>query len=188
MDAIKLRRRRFGISQRELARRAKVSFRTVQLIESGGHDPRWSTLRRLAVTLGVEAGTLDAAVAQCLAPDADSVESVSRRMLEDGADSWKLWLFEFVDAFCKSPAGRLAENSPAAALSPRLTALLASTVEFLCSQRGLQAPFWCAGVPALRAPWFASAIENIKASALVESPTQFRRRNIFVLANFLARA
>jgi hypothetical protein len=37
-------------------------------------------------------------------------------------------------------------------------------------------------------PWFVAGIENLKASALVESPVQFRRNNIFVLGNFLSRA
>ena len=61
MEALKARRRRLGLSQREVARRAKVAFRTVQLIESGGHDPRWSSLRRLGAALGVDPARLDAA-------------------------------------------------------------------------------------------------------------------------------
>jgi hypothetical protein len=40
----------------------------------------------------------------------------------------------------------------------------------------------------LPAPWFVAGVENLKASALVESPVQFRRNNVFVLGNFLARA
>jgi hypothetical protein len=43
-------------------------------------------------------------------------------------------------------------------------------------------------VEALDSPWFVAGIENLKASALVESPVRFRKRNIFVLANFLERA
>jgi hypothetical protein len=31
-------------------------------------------------------------------------------------------------------------------------------------------------------------VENLKASALVESPVHYRKRKIFVLANFLERA
>jgi hypothetical protein len=33
-----------------------------------------------------------------------------------------------------------------------------------------------------------SGVENLKAMALVESPAWFRRRNVFVLGNFLNRA
>lgn len=37
-------------------------------------------------------------------------------------------------------------------------------------------------------PWFVAGVENLKATALVESPLPFRRNNIFVLGNFLSRA
>ena len=188
MEGMRIRRRRMGLSQRELARRARISYKTVQLIESGGHDPRWSTLRRLAGTLGIEAGKLDAALENCLAPQEDSIPAVSERMIEDGPASWKGWLFEFVDAFRKAPNADLAESPPAADLDPRLKALLASTVELLCAQIKAPAPLWCSGIGSLETPWFPSEIENLKASALVESPAQYRRRNIFVLRNFLARA
>ncbi|NCO37375.1 MAG: hypothetical protein COZ06_23865 [Armatimonadetes bacterium CG_4_10_14_3_um_filter_66_18] len=43
-------------------------------------------------------------------------------------------------------------------------------------------------LPPLPEPWFVSGIENLKATALVESPTHFRKRRIFVLGNFLERA
>jgi hypothetical protein len=41
---------------------------------------------------------------------------------------------------------------------------------------------------ALSEPWFVSGMENLKASALLESPLPFRRNNVFVLGNFLSRA
>jgi len=52
-----------------------------------------------------------------------------------------------------------------------------------------QAPPWWANRPLVLAePWFVSGMENLKATALVESPVQFRRNNVFVLGNFLSRA
>ena len=36
-------------------------------------------------------------------------------------------------------------------------------------------------------PWFVSGFENLKSTALIESPLNFRKRNIFVLGNFLTR-
>ena len=51
--------------------------------------------------------------------------------------------------------------------------------------RGLTARFttssWCTA--GSRVPGY----ENLKASALVESPVPFRSRNVFVFANFLDR-
>ena len=68
-----------------------------------------------------------------------------------------------------------------------MRALIASTVETLCADLSLEAPEWCRGVSRLDRPWFVSGVENLKASALVESPSRYRMRNVFVLANFLER-
>jgi hypothetical protein len=82
----------------------------------------------------------------------------------------------------------LALAPPIPQTSARVRSLLASTVETLCAERGLPRPWWCGGVDVLPMPWFVAGIENLKATALVESPAHFRKRNVFVLANFLARA
>ncbi len=68
-----------------------------------------------------------------------------------------------------------------------MRALLASTVEMLCDEARLEPPEWCAAVPALPEPWFVAGMEGLKVLALAESPVHFRKRNIFVLGNFLSR-
>ncbi len=47
-------RHKKGLSQRELAKRSKVSHITIARIEKGREDPRLSTLRALAKGLGVK--------------------------------------------------------------------------------------------------------------------------------------
>jgi transcriptional regulator with XRE-family HTH domain len=47
-----------GLSQRELAKRSKVTHVTIARIETGVYDPRLSTLRRLAKALKVKVGDL----------------------------------------------------------------------------------------------------------------------------------
>ena len=79
-------------------------------------------------------------------------------------------------------------EEPFAAADERLDALAAATAEELCKERGQEAPAWIQKVPACQVPWFVSGLESLKAIALVESPLPFRRRKIFVLDNFLARA
>ena len=185
MTALQSRRRQLGLSQRALARRAGLAFRTVQLLEAGGHDARWSTLKKLAAALDVDKPEALLPPAEAPAP---SAAETAVRMRAEGGDAWKLWLFEFVDAFRRSPTAETAARPPDPGLEPRLLALLASTVETLCAENGLSAPWWCAGVPVLADPWFVSGSENLKASALAESPPAFRKRNIFVLDNFLSRA
>ena len=165
-----------------------MSFRSLQMIEAGQTDPRLSSLVKIASALGTSAPVLQAGLDRLVSEDPDSVVGISRRISADGDASWKLWLFEFVDAFRRSPCEELVADPPAAETSDRIRCLLASTVEALCAERRRPAPWWCAGAGILPAPWFVAGVENLKALALVESPARFRRRNIFVLANFLARA
>ena len=69
-----------------------------------------------------------------------------------------------------------------------IDSLLASTVEYLCDELGIETPDWVWDVPPCKEPWFVSGYENLKAIAIAESPVFFRRRKIFVLENFLSRA
>ena len=54
MDAVKEIRRRKGWSQKDLAEESGVGQDTISGIESGRHEPRPSTLRKLAEALDVE--------------------------------------------------------------------------------------------------------------------------------------
>jgi hypothetical protein len=69
----------------------------------------------------------------------------------------------------------------------KIDALLAATVESLCRELNLETPEWLQNVPACRQPYFVSGVENLKATAIVESPLPFRIRKVFVLENFLER-
>jgi hypothetical protein len=99
---------------------------------------------------------------------------------------WRFWLFELVDDYRQTKDDKLLASTPAA-LSARLRALLAAVVETLATEAGRATPEWCRQVGPLPEPWFVAEVENLKATALVESPLPFRRRNIFVLENFLSR-
>lgn len=70
----------------------------------------------------------------------------------------------------------------------REKALINSTACALAAEMGLPPPWWAMNPLVLDEPWFVSGVENLKASALVESPVYFRRNNVFVLGNFLSRA
>lgn len=165
-----------------------MSFRALQMIETGQTDVRWSSLVKIASALGTPAEVMQAEFDRLLADDPDSVVAVSRKILADGETSWKLWLFEFVDAFRRSPRQNLVIVPPSPETGARILGLLASSVETLCAECGMPSPWWCAGVGVLSEPWFVAGIENLKVTALVESSAYFRKRNIFVMANFLTRA
>jgi hypothetical protein len=71
-----------------------------------------------------------------------------------------------------------------------VNAYLAAVAETLCREAGLSPPAWTEEPGRfLRMPWFAGGgLESLKALLLAESPVAFRRRNLFVSANALARA
>jgi predicted transcriptional regulator len=54
LRVIEAQRRAFGMSQSELARRAKVARNTVANIERGDIDPRLSNVLRILEQLGIE--------------------------------------------------------------------------------------------------------------------------------------
>ncbi len=147
-----------------------------------------SSIVRVATALGLPASGLDYYLGRFFSITPDSVEDISLRIMEDGFESWRTHLFNFVDRFRTSRNSSLILHPPVPGLDPRLRALLASTVEALCRELLISLPIWCGGVDVLRRPWFVSGVENLKAMALVESPACFRARNIFVLGNFLSRA
>lgn len=176
-----------GISQRSLAAQSGLSFGCVQRIEQKGHNWRVESLRRVAQALKFPEGGIDFFVEQYFGILPDSVLDISMRMQKDGFESWKTHLMNLIDRFRASGDGYLIQQPPFPGLDPRLQALIASTVESLCIEKNRRAPDWCRGIPSLSVPWFVAGVENLKALALVESPASFRKRNIFVLGNFLER-
>ena len=188
MDQLKNLREAQGLSQRALAARAGIAYKTVQLIETGHHDPRVSTLDRIAQALGYPRRIVNERLRTLWESPPDSVAMVSERIVSGEPSSWKGHVFDFVDAFRRSGDPQLIKNAPVQGSSNFVRALLAATVESLCRELNVVIPNWCHNVGCLNEPTFVAGIENLKAMSLVESPLSFRRRNIFVLGNFLARA
>jgi transcriptional regulator with XRE-family HTH domain len=188
MQLIRTIRDRCGLSQRVLARRAGLSFRGVQLLESPDHDARLSSLERVGHAFGLPRNGVRRAVARVLLEPPDSLFCASLRILDDGEGTWRRHLMDCVDAVRRSRSAAELETPPAGELPDRLRALMAGVAETLAAECRLGAPQWTSGVGCLDRPWFVSGFESLKASALVESPVPFRSRNVFVLANFLERA
>ncbi|MBI2980995.1 MAG: helix-turn-helix transcriptional regulator [Deltaproteobacteria bacterium] len=187
MNPIARAREEKGLSQRRLAALAGISFRTLQLLESGRHDPQVSTLQKIATALGYSRHAFERSIDSLFQSPPDSVVGISESIREEGEGSWKSWLFNFVDAFRTKPKRTLVDVPPLPETPVSIKVLLASTVETLCDEVGTTCPEWCQEVPPLAKPWFVSGMESLKAAALVESPVHFRKRNLFVLENFLRR-
>jgi transcriptional regulator with XRE-family HTH domain len=188
MNVFKVRRTSRGLSQRDLAAQAGVSFRTVQQLESSRHDWRLSTLKKVSRALGLSERAVERVILRSLSREIDSVSDISERIAVEGEETWTGHLFNFVDEFRKRPRQVLVAAPPDPEISKRLQCLIASTVESLSDEAGIGAPDWCMGIGRLAEPWLVSGVESLRALALLHSPTHFRKRNIFVLDNFLNRA
>lgn len=175
------------LSQRKLALLSSVSYKTVQLIEDDA-DARVSTWVQVSRGLGYGSRALQKHLEIFFENAPQSIFATSERMLSEKKTDWTIALFDFVDAFRKKPMSALIEHPPVANLAAHLQSLLAAVVETLCDEKLLPHPNWVYATFALPSPWFLAETENLKAMALVESPVHFRKRNIFVLANFLSRA
>ncbi len=186
MKSIHILREKIGVSQRQLAQNAGLSFRTIQLLESEKHDPQLSTLMAVATAFGYPPHLIDRCMETVFALPPESVAIISEHLRLKKED-WRIPFFNFVDAFRAQRSAEYITAPPAGDIPAHIAALLASTVEALCGELDLTPPVWCAAIPALPTPWFVSGIENLKVMALLESPVWFRQRNIFVLKNFLER-
>jgi hypothetical protein len=109
-----------------------------------------------------------------------------REQINSDPINWQVYLMDFVDEFRHSK-DLCAIEEPFKLSGDEKDALLASTAEALCDELGVNVPTWLSEVPACREPYFVSGLENLKATAIVESPLRFRMRKIFVLENFLSR-
>ncbi len=114
-----------------------------------------------------------------------TIRDVEHAMTHD-QECWQIPFMDFVDEFRRTKAS-VSLQEPLDGQDERIDALLASTIEYLCAEQGISEPAWVWQVPACRDPWFVAGVENLKATAIVESPVYFRRRKIFVLENFLDR-
>ncbi len=114
-----------------------------------------------------------------------TVQEVKTAILEYGQD-WRIPFMEFVDDLRRTRNHSLIEK-PFPLDHENFDSLLASTIEYLCDELGVETPDWVWEVPSCKEPWFVSGYENLKAISIAESPVFFRRRKIFVLENFLSR-
>ncbi len=67
-------------------------------------------------------------------------------------------------------------------------AYLAAVCESMCNREGYRIPTWADDPKRiLKKPFFDATTDNMRIILLLESPTEFRKRNIFVGANALSR-
>lgn len=108
-------------------------------------------------------------------------------MLAEG-EWWLIPFMDFVDEFRQDKDLSIVQE-PFDLDHDRFDGLLASTIESLCDELGLEPPAWVGGVQGLEEPWFVSETKHTKLLEIIkeECPVILRNRNILVSANFLDR-
>lgn len=112
-------------------------------------------------------------------------------LVRDRRQAFDFALSEFLDEFYLHPERRQAmiDVEPLPLAAERQHAFLGAVGEHLARRWGLAIPAWTEHSSRfLKRPWFTTPLEDLKALLLVESPTAFRRRLIFVEAEPLRRA
>ena len=100
---------------------------------------------------------------------------------------WSTPLMNFVDDLRRDPDITLITEPITPSTNGRFDNMIAAVVGHLCDELDLKQPDWIWEIKPPKEPWFVSGMENLKAFAIVESPVNFRTRNIFVMEDFLFR-
>lgn len=103
-----------------------------------------------------------------------------------------MYLREFLDEFYleNDPIKKnlMLVSEPLLSENPRQNAYFAAVAEHLAMRNNLSVPAWVHGSQRfLHSPFFPAGLDSLKAICLLESPSAFRRRMIFVDADPLSR-
>lgn len=172
---IRAERARLGISTRDLARLARVSYPTISRIENGHAEPRWSTLTKVFEVLGH--------------PLAPSIGEGQQMRLADLSEAWSAdatgtehpdWvrLRGLADQVTLRPAlvAQAILPEPPRSTSAVMDTLLAAMAEKLADDAGIARPRWTRSRPPLRKPW--SIAKRPSKQEASEVPEQFARRGL----------
>ncbi len=129
---------------------------------------------------------------------ADQAAGSARAMLEGGERLSRLWRYvfaqlldDYTSVLCHAgteAASRMWAQAPSSTGDSRVDAAFAAMAEHLARRDGWGVPSW-ARLPQREAwPWwFVTDLTGLHAQAMVESPSSFRRRGVFITSGALER-
>ncbi len=168
---VRIEREALGLSMRDLAALAGISYPTISRIENGHEDPRWDTLTKIAAALG-----------KTLAPTFETRPILRLADIDvDGVTSEPDWtlLRSFADQISLHPEWTAVAIADAPSSSAAfMSNLLAAIAEKLADDAGIQRPGWTKQVAALESPWEAPATPPRRAINAENTPAQFAARRI----------
>ena len=177
-------RAELGWSQRDLARRCAVAQPSISDIESGDRDTTVATIGRI-----LKAAQYSLVAVPTSRPAIADWAVRLAKLLHDDPGGIEKSLVQIADDLAAvDPATRVALciTPPASTGDRALDGVLAGLVEFLLSSAKLPVPCWVDD-PHRRSPtaWDLVTIPGLRELAREATPEPFRRRNVFVPADFL---
>lgn len=186
-------RRDAGITQAELARRARTSQPGVAAYEAGARTPSIATLRRLLDACQYD---IELIARPRMRRGAASLERIADSMREDLSrgcedDALRL-LFGFADDFRgSSRPGRIAllREEPPPTGDRRFDAALAGAAELFAREGEIATPEWVDGLGRFVEPWwFVRSRPELDAYVLARTPAVFARHGVFIAREVFDRA
>lgn len=139
----------------------------------------------------------DMAVLSSFRTAADAARLAQRLLAENRPlqQVWRFALVQLLDDYASvlrhdgvEAAGRMWALEPPRTGSSEVDAALAAMAEYLARRDGWQAPEWAGDAGREASPWwFVTPLRGLHPKALVESPSSFRRRGVFITADALER-
>lgn len=168
-ELFRAERAELGLSLRDLATLADVSYPTISRIENGQDQPRWDTLSKLSAALGkrLVASFEDLEVPQLadVATDGGEPDWTGLRGL---VDHLRLHSELTAAAIAEAPARR----------SSLVDNLLAAVAEKLADDAGIRRPRWTIDISPLEQRWEAPGRPSRRDADAASTSPQFVDRNL----------
>ncbi|MBN1170580.1 MAG: hypothetical protein JXA67_00205 [Micromonosporaceae bacterium] len=128
----------------------------------------------------------------------DDAARVAVMLLADHKPLSRVWRFavlQLLDDYSSvlrhqgvEAASRMWSSAPAPTGEVRVDAALAALAEHLARRDGWRVPAWARDPQREAVPWwFVTELRGLHPRALVESPSSFRRRGVFITSDALER-
>ncbi|GAA1395935.1 hypothetical protein [Catellatospora coxensis] len=129
----------------------------------------------------------------------DDAAAVAAHMLSAGERLSRVWRFaltQMLDDYTsvlrhdgREAAAQMWRQPPSPTGDARVDAALAAMAEYLGRRDGWPVPAWAREPQREALPWwFVTDLPGLRPRALVESPSSFRRRGVFITRGALERA
>lgn len=177
-------RRVSGLSQRELASRARTQQPVVARTESSARDVTCDTLDRLLRPTGYRLTALPTRSWTA----ADAADSIRDHLLAGNEDGAYRDVIQFNDDLVREHGAlrvAVVVAPPGSTGDDRYDAFLAALVEFRLGEERLPLPAWTAG-HLLAERWFVDANSVDDPATVAATPPPFRRRGVIIDAVELA--